>query len=151
MKPYQHILVSVDFTKISHAIVARAHELANFYQAKLTLLNVLEDSSLGNVTFGGANKLEMPSAIKQNQINLATEKLRKLADNLGLGANIALEVTYTSGKPSEAIIQFVKQNGTDLVVVGNSGKISVLGFMGSTAEATLKGVPCDVMAVRIMD
>lgn len=151
MKPYQHILVPVDFTKISNTIVARAHELANFYQAKLTLLNVLEDASLGNVSFGGTNKLGMSPAIKQNQTNLANEKLRKLADNLGAGANVALEVTYASGKPSDAIIEFVKQNGIELVVVGNSGKKSVLGFMGSTAEATLKGVPCDVMAVRIMD
>jgi universal stress protein A len=151
MKPYQHILVPVDFTRISNTIVARANELANFYQARLSLLNVLEDIPLGNVAFGGTDKLSMTPAMKQNQINLATEKLRKLADTLGISANAALETAYTSGKPSEAIIQFVKDNGIDLVVVGNSGKKSVLGFMGSTAEATLKGVPCDVMAVRITD
>ncbi len=151
MKPYQHILVPVDFTKISNTIVARANELANFYQARLSLLNVLEDVSLGTVAFGGTDKLSMTPAMKQNQINLATDKLRKLAHTLGIPENAALETTYTSGKPSEAIIQFVKDNGIDLVVVGNSGKKSVLGFMGSTAEATLKGVPCDVMAVRITD
>ncbi|MBO0611578.1 universal stress protein [Thiothrix fructosivorans] len=151
MKPYQRILVPVDFTKISNTIVARANELANFYQAHLTLLNVLEDASLGNVAFGGTDKLGMSPVMRKNQTNLATEKLRKLADSLSGIATIALETTYASGKPSEAIIQFVKDNGIDLVVVGNSGKKSVLGFMGSTAEATLKGVPCDVMAVRIMD
>jgi universal stress protein A len=151
MKPYQHILVPVDFTKISNTIVARANELANFYQARLSLLNVLEDVSLGTVAFGGTDKLSMTPAMKQNQINLATDKLRKLASTLGIPENAGLETTYTSGKPSEAIIQFVKDNGIDLVVVGNSGKKSVLGFMGSTAEATLKGVPCDVMAVRITD
>lgn len=151
MKPYQRILVPVDFTKISNTIVARANELANFYQAHLTLLNVLEDASLGNVAFGGTDKLGMSPAMLQNQTNLATDKLRKLADSLSGSATIALETTYASGKPSEAIIQFVKDTGIDLVVVGNSGKRSVLGFMGSTAEATLKGVPCDVMAVRIMD
>jgi len=151
MKPYQRILVPVDFTKISNTIVARANELANFYQAHLTLLNVLEDASLGNVAFGGTDKLGMSPAMKQSQTTLATDKLRKLADSLGVTANVTLETTYTSGKPSDAIIQFVKDKGIELVVVGNSGKKSVLGFMGSTAEATLKGVPCDVMAVRIID
>ncbi|QTR46883.1 universal stress protein [Thiothrix litoralis] len=151
MQPYKHILVPVDFTRISNTIVARANELANFYQAKLFLLNVLEDVSLGNVAFGGTAKLTMHPTMKQNQADIAVEKLRKLANNLGVSANVALETTYTNGKPGEAIIQFVKDKGIDLVVVGNSGKKSVLGFMGSTAEATLKGVPCDVMAIRIMD
>ncbi|MBU0656117.1 MAG: universal stress protein [Gammaproteobacteria bacterium] len=151
MKAYEHILVPVDFTHISSAIVARANELANFYQARISLLNVLKDVPLGNVTFGGTEKLTMTPELRQKQVDLATDKLRKLANDLGIPANAALETTYTAGKASEAIIQFVRENGVDLVVVGNSGKKGVLGFMGSTAEATLKGVPCDVMAIRIVD
>lgn len=151
MKAYEHILVPVDFTHISSAIVARANELANFYQARLTLLNVLKDVPLGNVAFGGTEKLTMTPELRQKQVDLATDKLRKLANDLGIPANAALETTYTAGKASEAIIQFVRENSVDLVVVGNSGKKGVLGFMGSTAEATLKGVPCDVMAIRITD
>ncbi|MEB4593329.1 universal stress protein [Candidatus Thiothrix sp. Deng01] len=151
MHTYEHILVPVDFTRITDAIITRANELANFYSARLTLLNVLEDISLGNVAFGGTQKLGMSQEMKQKQMAMATDKLRKLATDLGVPINAALETVHTNGKPSEAIIQFVKDNGIDLVVVGNSGKKSVLGFMGSTAEATLKGVPCDVMAIRITD
>lgn len=151
MKAYSHILVPVDFTRITNSIVARASELAQFYNAKLSLLNVLGDVPLGNVAFGGTDKLPMHPDLKQKQIDTATDKMRQLANNLGLPATAALETTYTTGKASEAIIQFVKDNKVDLVVVGNSGKKSVLGFMGSTAEATLKGVPCDVMAIRMTD
>ncbi|MDD5393460.1 MAG: universal stress protein [Thiothrix sp.] len=151
MKPYQHVLVPVDFSQISTSIVARANELAKFYQAKLTLLNVLEDVPLGAVAFGGTGELTMPPAMQQNQINQATEKLRKLEETYGLVDNAALEAVYTAGKPSAAILQFAKENGVDLIVVGNSGRRGVLGFMGSTAEATVKGASCDVMAVRISD
>lgn len=151
MKTYEHILVPVDFTHISATIVARANELANFYQARLSLLNVLKDVPLGSLAFGGTEKLTMNPELRQKQAETATEKLRKLAETIGAPANAALETTYTAGKPSEAIIDFVKQKNVDLVVVGNSGKKGVLGFMGSTAEATLKGVPCDVMAIRIAD
>lgn len=151
MKAYTHVLVPVDFTRITDTIVARANELANFYGAKLSMLNVLGDIPLGNVAFGGTDKLPIPPDLKQKQVETATDKMRQLANNLGLPANVALETTYATGKASEAIIQFVKDNGVDLVVVGNSGKKSVLGFMGSTAEATLKGVPCDVMALRMID
>lgn len=148
MKAYEHILVPVDFTRITNAIVTRANELANFYGAKLSLLNVLGDVPLGNVAFGGTDKLPIHPSMKQKQVDTAIDKLQQLAESVGLPADAALETTYATGKPSEAIIQFVKDKGVDLVIVGNSGKKSVLGFMGSTAEATLKGVPCDVMAIR---
>jgi universal stress protein A len=151
MKAYAHILVPVDFTRISNSIVSRANELAGFYQARLTMLNVLGDVPVGNIAFGGVDKLPVPADLKQKQVETATDKMRQLAVSLGLSADVVLETVYATGKASEAIIQFVRDNAVDLVVVGNSGKKSVLGFMGSTAEATLKGVPCDVMALRMMD
>ncbi|QTR50839.1 universal stress protein [Candidatus Thiothrix anitrata] len=151
MQPYQQLLVPIDFTRASHSIVARAEELANFYNAHVHLLHILTDATLGSVTFGGTDKLGMPPALKQNQIQLATEKLQRLAADVGLNDQVSLQVTHTTGKPSEAIIQFAKENHIDLVIVANSGKQSVLGFMGSTAEATLKGVLCDVMAIRLVD
>lgn len=147
MKPYEHILVPVDFSRISHALVTRATELANLYQARISLLHVLEEMSLGNVAFGGTSTLPMSPAIKQNQINLATDKLRQLAESLGVPANAALEVM--NGKSSELIAQFVKQKGVDLVIVGNSGKKGMMGFLGSTAEATIKNVTCDVLTIHI--
>lgn len=148
MKAYGHILVPVDFSQISAAIVMRADELAGFYQAKLTLLNVLEDVPLGSVAFGGTAELTMPPALQQNQLNAAKEKLQALVDKQGVVGSANVEVIYTSGKPSAAILEFAKNHAVDLIVVGNSGRRGVLGFMGSTAEATVKGAPCDVMAVH---
>jgi universal stress protein A len=147
MNPYEHILVTVDFSRISQALVTRANELARLYQARISLLHVLEDMSLGNVAFGGTSTLPMSPAIKQNQINLATDKLKQLANSLGVPANAALEVI--TGKSSDVIAQFVKQKGVDLVVVGNSGRKGLMGFLGSTAEATIKNVPCDVLTIHI--
>lgn len=151
MQAYTHILVPVDFTRITNLIVKRADELARFYGVKLTMLNVLTDVPVGSMTFGADGRLPVPQDVKQRQVESAREKMRQLADSLGVAASMDLQVAYTSGKASEAIIQYVKDNGVDLVVVGNSGKKSVLGFMGSTAEAVLKGVPCDVMALRLRD
>ena len=70
MKPYQHILVPVDFSQASQNSVQRAADLAQHYQAKLSLLHVVEDLSLGKVAFGGTQTLPMNATAKQNQIVL---------------------------------------------------------------------------------
>lgn len=147
MKLYEHILVTIDFSKVSQSLVTRARELAGLYQARLSLLHVLEDMPLGNVAFGGTNSLPMSPAMKQNQTTLAQDKMRQLAENAGGLDKVSLEVA--AGKSSDIIAQFVKQQQVDLVVVGNSGRKGVLGFLGSTAEATLKNVPCDVLTIHV--
>lgn len=149
MKAYQNILVPIDFTPISASVLVRAKEIATCYKAKLTLLNVFKDIPLGN--FGDTGQLGMTAEMKQEQMGRALEKLNALLERQDLPDNTEVQAVYTNGKASEAIIRFVKDNDMDLVIVGNSGKKSVLGFMGSTAEATLKGVPCDIMAVRKLD
>lgn len=149
MPTYQHILAPIDFTPVTDSIVQRAQELADCYQARLSLLNVLEDIPLGDIAFGGTSKLAMPEDMKQQHSQRATERMRKLANNQGLSTDAALETTYTQNSASEAIIQFVKDHNVDLVIVGNHGKRGMLGILGSTAESTLKGVPCDIMAVRL--
>ncbi len=148
MKPYANILVSVDFSRHSSLVIRRAVELVNFYQARLWLLNVLEDISLGNVAFGGMGKLPMNPTMKKTQLTQSADKLRKLAEELQVPANTQLDVVYAEGKFSEALLHFVKDKSIDLVLVTNTSKKGALGFLGAT-EATLKNLPCDILTVHM--
>ncbi len=144
MKPYQHILVLVEFTQASHNSILRALDLAKHYQAKVSLLHIVEDLSLGKVAFGGTKTLPMNATAKQNQISLAEDKLKHLAEVNELPANTALSVQH--GKVEEVISQYIKQYAVDLLVLCAMGKKTGLGHL--SLDTLTKQLPCEVLGIR---
>ena len=57
MHRYQHILAAIDFSHANNAVIERARELAEHYDARLTLLHVVEDVPLGAEPFGEPSSL----------------------------------------------------------------------------------------------
>ena len=43
MENYQHILIAADFSEHSQQVINRAQELAERYQAKLSICHIIED------------------------------------------------------------------------------------------------------------
>lgn len=146
MKPYQHILVPVDFSQASQNSVQRAADLAQHYQAKLSLLHVVEDLSLGKVAFGGTQTLPMNATAKQNQIVLAEDKLKHLANVLGLPDSTVLVVYH--GKVDEVLSQFIKLNHIDLTVLCAAAKKNAAGNASQSLESLSKLLQCEILAVR---
>jgi universal stress protein A len=144
MKPYQHILVPVDFSQASQNSVQRAADLAHHYQAKLSLLHIVEDLSLGKVAFGGTKTLPMNATAKQNQINLAEDKLKRLAEVNELPANTELHVQH--GKIEEIISQYIKQFAVTLVVICANGRKTGLGNV--SLDTLTKQLQCEVLGIR---
>jgi universal stress protein A len=52
------------------------------------------------------------------------------------------------GRPKNEIAQFVEQHHCDLVVLGSHGRHGISLLLGSTANAVLHAMPCDVLAVK---
>ncbi|MCZ6869325.1 MAG: universal stress protein, partial [Gammaproteobacteria bacterium] len=55
------------------------------------------------------------------------------------------------GNPASEIHRLSEAEGVDLVVMGTHGRHGLGLLLGSTANAVLHGVKCDVLAVRIGD
>lgn len=146
MKPYQHILVPVDFSQASQNSVRRAADLAQRYQAKLSLLHVVEDLSLGKVAFGGTQTLPMNATAKQNQLALADDKLKHLATVLQLPDSTVLVVYH--GKVDEVLSQFIKLNSVDLTVLCATAKKQAAGSASQSLESLSKLLQCEILAVR---
>jgi universal stress protein A len=53
------------------------------------------------------------------------------------------------GSPAVEIRELAASLGVDLIVIGTHGKHGLGLLLGSTANAVLHGVPCDVLAVKI--
>jgi len=55
------------------------------------------------------------------------------------------------GTPKYEISQFVKDYQCDLVVIGSHGRHGIRLLLGSTANAVLHDMPCDILAVKITE
>jgi len=62
---------------------------------------------------------------------------------------IDLGAVIVSGHPAEAIVDFARDNGVDLIVMGHRGMSNVRRFfVGSVADRVVDHAPCMVLVVR---
>ncbi len=143
MKKYQHILLAVDLSPESADIGARAVELAQFYDARLSLLHVFE-----YMPVDAPNDLILPpqTGVEENVAEDARGKLQSLATQLGVpDANCRVEI----GTTKHEILRIAEQENVDLIVIGSHGRSGWARLLGSSANAVLQAAPCDVVAIRV--
>jgi universal stress protein A len=146
MSNYKHILMAVDFTKSGEQVLAKALDIAERNNAKLSMLHVVE-------YMPPVDYLNNPMAIiwdvSDNEIlEQAKKSLQKFSKQHNL-KNVDLNVEF--GRPKQVISQFVKDQQCDLVVMGSHGRHGISLLLGSTASAVLHAMPCDILTLKIED
>lgn len=145
MKKYNHILLAVELDpKSDSLILAKAQELKAHYQARLTLLHVVEHLS----NYGAAYGVSAGVDIEEILVNEAKVSIRKLGEKLGIPEQ---QQWVKVGPASQMIIDEAKASKADLIVIGSHGRHGVRLLLGSTANGVLHGAYCDVLAVRLKD
>jgi universal stress protein A len=160
MSGYKHILLAVDFGDETRQIAERAADLAQRFNARLTLLHVVEVASLTPVIeqipplapgMGIPPESQIPvesnARAAEQAFQHARSALAQLAENLAVENPEQLVMDAPSTK--EEIHRVAKENAVDLIVVGSHGRHGLALLLGSTANAVLHDAPCDVLAVRI--
>jgi universal stress protein A len=145
MSVYSHILVAVDFSAAADHVLAKAREIAQRNNARISLLHVVEylppidylNDSLMDINWVAEEKVMLDHARDRMQ---QYGKKHKLVD-------VDLEVEL--GTPKNEISRYVKEHKCDLVVLGSHGRHGISLLLGSTANAVLHDMPCDVLTVKI--
>lgn len=141
------ILVATDFSEPSDAALAYGRELARSFAAQLVVLHVVENTLTGAVAANGFvfTDPELQSAVEaagQRRV----EDLITVEDRVVLRAHADI---VTSNAPADAIVQYAKDSGIDLMVLGTHGRGVVAHFLlGSVAERVVRTAPCPVLTVR---
>ena len=146
MKDYQHILLAVDFSEHGDYVAGRAKSLACKYQAKLSIVHVLDNIAMPDTNYGTVIPLDQDSGYDLLEAEKA--KFMQLGDQLAVDPARRWLVW---GVPKQEIIQIADQEQVDLIVVGSHGRHGLALLLGSTANAVLHHALCDVMAVRLQD
>jgi len=139
---YKHIIVGVDLSKDCPQVVCKAAALASIFQAKLTLVHVLEPVAFA---YGGDIPVDL-SGIQEQQVQQAEADLAELAKS----SSYPIQQQHVLvGQPAAELHYLAEQEGADLIVVGSHGRKGFALLLGSTPNSVLHGASCDVLAVLV--
>lgn len=144
----KNILVAIDFSKNADFALTRALEIAKNFNAKITLLNVIQKNQTDNFLDTTLKKF-LPKGLW-----ITTEEYKKtlLQEKIQLLWKDHLEISYATiskGKPAQKILHYAKHNNIDLLIIGAHGKYSIRDtFVGTTAEYIAKHTKRPVLIVK---
>lgn len=144
MQAYQHILLATDFGAGAECIVRRAHDMAARYQARLTLLHVMDYMPIADAAYGPG----VPFDAEQNQRLLENAQRRLMSISKGLAIDES-QCRVEIGSPKVEIIRIAEELGVDLIILGTHGKHGLQLLLGSTSSSVLHHTQCDVLAIRL--
>lgn len=146
MENYKHILLAVDFSEQCEAITIRARDLADKYQAKLSMIHVVDNLPITDAAYGPVIPFDVD--LTEQLMEAAKERLAKLAEQFDVEED---DRWLELGSPKLEIIRVAEDNAVDLIVVGSHGRHGLALLLGSTANGVLHHAKCDVLAVRLKD
>lgn len=143
MSGYSHVLIAVDLSDDSAAVVRKGLELTAAFRAKVSLLHVVEFIP---VDPAGEALLPPPVDLEGELLQGARRRLDELAAGLGLtDAPRRVEI----GSIKAEILRVTADMKADLLVLGSHERHGLALLLGSTEKAILHKAPCDVLAVRL--
>lgn len=144
MKGYQHILLAADFSDGGPTVAERASELSRHYQARLTLLHVVESFPIVDSTYGPIMPFEID--LTDQMVSVAKARIASLGEQLGVPEDQRL---VEVGSAKVEIVRIAEEQAADLIVLGSHGRHGVGLLLGSTASSVIHHASCDVLAVRL--
>jgi len=141
------ILVPTDFSEASDAALTYARELASRFSARLHVLYVAENIFLK--TFGAETYAAIAPQLQADVVDVAQKQLDELVIDSDKSGPPTTPVVMTSSSPAFAIIDYAKDHGIDLIVMGTHGRGPLAHLvMGSVAERVVRAASCPVLTVR---
>ena len=141
---YQHILLAIDFSEHSRVAVERARDLAQHYEAELSLVHVVEYLPVMDSSFGPITPYDVE--LTEQMVESARKHLAALGGELAIPED---RRWIEMGSPKSEILRVAEEQGTDLIVLGSHGRHGIGLLLGSTASSVIHHAQCDVLAVRL--
>lgn len=138
------ILVPVDFSPATHAVLIAAQHLGAAMGANLVLLHVVQPALVSS-DYGLTIDL-MREALAAAR-RTAAQQLAEVEHELS-AQGITLTTQLLDGVPSTVIVELARHLGSDYIVLGSHGHTAFYELVvGSTSHSVLKNAPCPVLIV----
>ena len=148
--PPRHLLVPVDGSGSTRRVLAWTRDLAEAFQADVTLLNVWRRGDLSHVRSVAAVTSSDDTEAAARVESELEEDARTWIESMA-AAGVGLDrtrVVLAVGKAGEAILAVAESEHADLIVIGRRGIGQVApALLGSTVRTVLQGATCPVLVV----
>jgi nucleotide-binding universal stress UspA family protein len=141
------ILVTLDGSKFSEAIIPYAERLAKSMSIEVTLLRVIEQAKLPQLAaYRDREKYEKDFMAKmEREAERYLDKKKTALSGKGVKVNSALLI----GKPVETILQYSEEKAVNLIALTTHGFSGITKWAyGSVASKIIEGSPKPVLLVR---
>jgi nucleotide-binding universal stress UspA family protein len=139
-----HILVPIDFSRLSNEALPYAIRLAKKHGAMVTLIHVVQRFPT-NRPLGA----EMARQTHVPPIKQAAANLECMAKKLSKTSRVKVSIAVRDGTPFEEICRVSKTIHADLIVLTTHGYTGLKHvWLGSTAERVVRHAHCPVLVVR---
>jgi nucleotide-binding universal stress UspA family protein len=136
------IAVGLDGSESSWTAFQEAIEQAKHKSATLHIVSIQESSE---ASYSATEVLAAEQTAREKLENIQI-KARLQAEEQGLKVVTAI----AAGSSDAAMVDYVKRNDVNLLVVGDTGHSSIWGaLLGTTVEKVVRHAPCSVLIVRL--
>lgn len=149
MLPLKRILCPTDFSADSRAALRAAGEMAQYFNAELTVLHVhvATQPAVWPYEGLGVNPIESGLTDEESMALRRRELENEAAALLPVGVKPVLEVIL--GEPAEVILETARQRGIEMIIMAPHGHNRLRkAIFGSTAEKVVKESPCPVVTMH---
>lgn len=150
----KNILVAIDFSNATDAVINQIGKLACPNDSVVHLLHIVEPNICYEVSGVLPDEVPVPVMDKEEEnevLSIAKDHLKKTAEKLSkLTSATIIQAVEDEFEISEAIISYATEHGIDMIVVGkhNHGFLSTV-FLGSVASSIMRKSPVPVLVVPV--
>jgi universal stress protein A len=142
---YQRILMAVDMTDETEGVIAAALALRERFDAELSIMTAIKPLTQSYPGLDLSTMSASEAGFETEAISQYTAALAALCERHGISGGYSVG----HGPAAEEIHRAAAEQGADLVVLGSHGRHGLQLIQGSTPNAVLHGMTCDVYAVRL--
>ena len=137
------ILVPVDFSDVSFAVVEQARQMAQAFRSGVLLFHVTEPEP----ELVGFEPSPVPLNAKLHDPEKDAARLQELV-NFFAGTGLVVRAVNQEGDPVKRILETAAKERVDLIVLGSHGHGPIYNLLvGSVAAGVLKGATSAVVVV----
>jgi nucleotide-binding universal stress UspA family protein len=143
---YDDILLPTDGSDSIAAAATHAETLADRFDATLHVLSVVDTRNRFESPTSGLSVDAWVDAERDRADRAVEDTVAPLPDDL------SVETAVVEGVPKTAILDYVEDEGIDMVVMGTHGRTGLDHYLiGSVAEKVVRRSPVPVVTVRLAD
>ncbi|MBB3131415.1 nucleotide-binding universal stress UspA family protein [Paenibacillus rhizosphaerae] len=142
---FSKILLAYDGSKASNKALERAIELAK--AAPDAVIDVVHVFDFPRV-YIGEGMAPIPASVNQDFYELAEQTVAEVKTRLD-GEGVACNAEMIQGGPAEVILEYAKEKGNDLIVIGSRGLGGIREFvLGSVSHNVVQHATIPVLVVK---